>query len=302
MSAVATDVAHTHRLASAHTVDGVCGDDAVCVSTAAALLDAAAAVADVVAAGGVPGGVGSGAPRVGVDLGTASCVLVVLAGERPVWVGSRPSGALRDGVIVDFAGAVETVRELRAAAGQALGVALAGAATAHPPCVPAADARACTYVCEAAGFDGVVLVDEVSAAQRTLGVRDGVIVDVGGGSTGVGVFRGGELVALDDRPGGGHHLDLILAGALGLPVEEAEVRKRTDPDGVFGVLVPGLQRIAENVRALTAGHEDLPLHLAGGALMLPGAAGVIGDRLGREVVTHPHALLITPVGIARCVP
>ena len=106
--------------------------------------------------------------RVGVDLGTATCVLVVLDGDVPIWVDSRPSAALRDGVVVDFARAVATVRLLRERAQEALGVALNGAATAHPPCIPAEDARACTYVCEAAGFTDVTLVDEVSAAQRTL--------------------------------------------------------------------------------------------------------------------------------------
>src|SRR6185312_11826027 len=140
---------------------------------------------------------------------------------------------------------------LKAAAEEALGVELTTAATAHPPCVPAADARACTYVCESAGFADVGLVDEVSAAQRTLGVRDGVVVDVGGGSTGVGVFRDGALVALDDRPGGGHHLDLVLAGALGLTGEQAEAHKREHPAESLPILVPGLQRIAESVRAMT---------------------------------------------------
>ncbi len=250
---------------------------------------------------------GARAVRVGVDLGTASCVLVVLAvdgdgRERPVWVDARPSGALRDGVVVDFARAAGTVRTLRERAEPAVGTALPAAATAYPPCIPVEDARACTYVCETAGFAEVTLVDEVSAAQRTLDVRDGVVVDVGGGSTGVGVFRGGELVRLDDRPGGGHHLDLVLAGARGIPVEDAEAHKREHPDDAFPVLVPGLQRIAENVRALTVGHEDLPLHLAGGALMLPGAGAVLADYLGRPVVTYPHALLITPIGIARSMP
>ncbi|MFC7659161.1 hypothetical protein ACFQV8_26170 [Pseudonocardia benzenivorans] len=56
------------------------------------------------------------------------------------------------------------------------------------------------------------------------------------------------------------------------------------------------------MRALTAGHEDLPLHLAGGALMIPGAGDVLAGYLERTVVTYPHALLITPVGIARSAP
>ena len=242
----------------------------------------------------------SGPLRVGVDLGTASCVLVVLdAADRPVWVDSHPSGALRDGVVVDFARATATVRRLKEAAEQALGRELATAATAYPPCIPVQDARACTYVCETAGFADVVLVDEVSAAQRTLEVTDGVVVDVGGGSTGVGVFRDGRLTALDDRAGGGHHLDLMLAGALGIDLEAAEPYKRDHPGEAFGILVPGLQRIAESVRAMTHGEEELPLHLAGGALMIAGAGDVLATYLERTVVTYPHALLITPVGIAR---
>lgn len=261
------------------------------------LLDAATACR------GGPPAAAEGALRVGVDLGTASCVLVVLdERDRPVWVDSHPSGALRDGVVVDFARATATVRELKRRAEAALGVELTAAATAYPPCIAPADARACGYVCEAAGFADVALVDEVSAAQRTLGVADGVVVDVGGGSTGVGVFRDGALVALDDRAGGGHHLDLVLAGALGLRVDEAEAYKRERPDAALPILVPGLQRIAESVRAMTHDAGDLPLHLAGGALMLAGAGTVLATYLGRDVMTYPHALLITPIGIARSAP
>jgi ethanolamine utilization protein EutJ len=244
-----------------------------------------------------------GPVRVGVDLGTATTVLVVLDCDgRPVWVDSHPSGALRDGVVVDFAGAVASVGGLRQRAEQVLGVQLLDAATAFPPQIPVADARACRFVCEAAGFGEVALVDEVSAAQRTLDVLDGVVVDVGGGSTGVGVFRDGGLVALDDRPGGGHHLDLVLAGALGVPVDVAERYKREHPREALPVVVPVLQRIAESVRLMTPDAADLPLHLAGGALMLPGAGDVVAAWLGRPVVTHPHALLITPLGIARSAP
>ncbi|MDT7653703.1 MAG: ethanolamine utilization protein EutJ, partial [Pseudonocardiales bacterium] len=99
--------------------------------------------------GQVPGTPPAGPLRVGIDLGTASCVLVVLdAHDQPVWVDSHPSGALRDGVVVDFAKAVATVRLLKIRAEEALGVTLETAATAYPPCIPVKDARACTYVCE----------------------------------------------------------------------------------------------------------------------------------------------------------
>ncbi len=240
--------------------------------------------------------------RVGVDLGTASCVLVVLdAAGDPVLVAAHPSGAIRDGVVVDFAAVASAIRLLRTQAEKDLGTALIAAATAYPPGVGASDSRACRYVCEAAGFAEVQLVDEVTAAQRTLGVSDGVIVDVGGGSTGVGVYRRGQRVALEDRPGGGHHLDLILAGALGIGVAEAERRKREEPEACLPVLVPGLERIAESVRAMTVDAADLPLHLAGGALMIPGADEIVAEYLQRTTVCYPHALLITPIGIARSV-
>jgi ethanolamine utilization protein EutJ len=113
------------------------------------------------------------------------------------------------------------------------------------------------------------------------------------------VFRHGRLEALDDRPGGGYHLDLILAGALGLSIEEAERRKREQAAASLPILIPGLQRIAESVRHMTRGAEDLPLHLAGGALMIPGAGDVLAKYLERPVMTYPQALLITPIGIAR---
>src|SRR5690606_17463688 len=100
------------------------------------LLEAAAA-----RVGEPPGFVPDGVLRVGVDLGTATCVFVVLdAEDRPLWVDSRPSRALRDGVVVDFAGAAETVRALKSRAEEALGVALVRAATAYPPCIPLGDA------------------------------------------------------------------------------------------------------------------------------------------------------------------
>lgn len=236
----------------------------------------------------------------GVDLGTASCVLTVVdADGEPVWVDVHYTAALRDGVVVDFAEAASAVRVLKHSAEEALGVELATAATAYPPMIGAEDSRACRFVVEAAGFTDVDLVDEVSAANHTLGVTDGVVVDVGGGSTGVGVFHRGELKVLDDRPGGGHQLDLILAGALRTGLTEAERIKRKEAASHLAQLRPGLERIAESIRTLTVGWEELDLHLAGGALMLPGAAEIIGSYLGRTVRSYPHALLITPLGIAR---
>jgi ethanolamine utilization protein EutJ len=65
------------------------------------------------------------------------------------------------------------------------------------------------------------------------------------------------------------------------------------------VLRPGLERVAANIDRLARGAKDLPIHLVGGAHMIRGAGEVIAHYLERPVVEYPHALLITPFGIAR---
>ena len=237
--------------------------------------------------------------RFGVDLGTATIVIaaVDVAGQAVYWNFER-ARVVRDGVVVDFQGAVEVVRRLKAAAEQALGLSVEEAATAHPPAIPASECRACAFVLQQAGIDCRRLVDEVGAANAVLSVQDGAVVDVGGGSTGVGVWRGGELVRLDDVAGGGHHLDLILAGALGIAVEAAEERKRTQGDQVVQILRPGVERVAESIRRLCGGVDPGVVHLAGGALQLPGADAIVERYLGWPVQAWRHAELITPFGIA----
>ena len=237
--------------------------------------------------------------RFGIDLGTATLVITAVdAHAVPVYWDFLRARVVRDGVVVDFAGAVEGVRELKARAEAALRTTVEAAATAHPPEVPASECRACAYVLQQAGIECRALVDEVSAANAMLGVRDGAVIDVGGGSTGVGVFRDGTLASLSDRAGGGHHLDLILAGALKLPVEDAEAHKREHGADVVQILRPGLERVAESIRRQCGGTDPGVVHLAGGALQLPGAEDIIARYLGWSVQGYEHAELITPFGIA----
>lgn len=237
--------------------------------------------------------------RFGVDLGTATIVLsaVDADGEAVYW-DFLPEQAVRDGVVVDFRRAAEAVAVLKRRAETALGRPVESAAAAHPPGVPVSDCRACRFVLEQAGIECRVLTDEVSAAIAMLGIEDGVIVDVGGGSTGVGTLAAGKLVTLSDRPGGGHHLDLILAGALGISIEDAEKRKRLEGAEHLHILRPGIERVAESIRR-QCGEGPHTVHLAGGALMIPGASQVVEQYLGWPVVAYPHAQLITPFGIAR---
>ena len=237
--------------------------------------------------------------RFGVDLGTATIVLTGIDNNlRPVYWNFLPCEAVRDGVVVHFAEAVTAVRALAAEAAQALGVEVVEAATAFPPGVAQAEARACRYVLENASVTCRRLVDEISAAQRLLQIKDGAIADVGGGSTGVGVVVNSELVSLTDAPGGGHHLDLIIAGALRIPVDNAERRKRTGEAGLSSILRPGLERIANSIGKQIAPRTVETVHLVGGAVRVPGAPEIIGRYLGLRTVGYAHSELVTPFGIA----
>lgn len=239
------------------------------------------------------------AARFGIDLGTATIVLTAVDGAGcPVYWDFIRAGVVRDGVVVDFQGAVQAVQQLKSRAETILGMAVEEAATAHPPAVPSSDCRACHYVLQQAGVECRALVDEVSAANALLQIRDGAVVDVGGGSTGVGIFRDGKLSHLSDQPGGGHQLDLILAGALKLSIEDAEVMKREHGDGVAPLLRPGIERIAESIRRQCAGVCPGTLHLAGGALRLPQTDAVVSRYLDWPVQSYVHGELITPFGIA----
>ena len=235
----------------------------------------------------------------GVDLGTATIVLTAIDRQRrPVYWASLPCQAVRDGVVVNFGDAVAAVKQLKNNATIALQQEISTAATAFPPGVPVAEARACRYVLENAGITCRNLVDEVSAAQALLQLTEGAIVDVGGGSTGVGVVVDGAIVALDDEPGGGHHLDLILAGALGIAVEDAEERKRRGDEDYSHILRPGVERIASSIVRQIGNHPVRSIHLVGGAVRVPHAASIVAAFSGIETRAYPHSELVTPFGIA----
>jgi ethanolamine utilization protein EutJ len=265
------------------------------------LLEAAAAVHGPSASGlsSVPD---PAAPvHVGVDLGTAYVVVAVVDDDgSPLAIASRFANVVRDGVVVDFAGAVAIVTELVGEVQGRLGRQLTTAATTYPPGVPVSEVRACRYVVEAAGLECTTLVDEPTAANAVLRVRDGAVVDVGGGTTGIAVLRDGQVVAVADEPTGGTHVSLVLAGGLGLSLEEAE-RVKTDPDRQADLL-PRVRPVFDKIATIVARHLDThdvtDLHLVGGTAAFPGIVEVVADRTGRRVHAPVHPLLVTPVGVA----
>ncbi len=278
------------------------------VMDAAAAAIAGAPIAGAPITGSSAGGAGpvgpvTGALKVGVDLGTAYTVVVALdEHDRPLAGAAEFADVVRDGVVVDFLGALDLLTRLKARVEARLGRALTSAHGAYPPGIPEDDARAVRHVIEAAGMDCTGLVDEPSAANAVLGLTDGVVVDVGGGTTGIAVVRAGRIVHTADEATGGHHLSLVVAGALGVDLETAEALKR-DPaqqDRLFPVVRPVIEKVATIVARQVPDWPGGAIHLVGGSVAFPHFAEVVAEVTGREAVVPAHPLYVTPLGIARC--
>ena len=243
--------------------------------------------------------------KVGVDLGTAFTVIVALdAQDRPLAAASERADVVRDGVVTDFVGAVDLLRRLKAQVEDRLGVTLCAGHGAYPPGVPVGDVRAVRHVLEAADLECTGLVDEPSAANEVLQLDDGVVVDVGGGTTGIAVVRDGAVVHTADEPTGGTHLTLVIAGALGIPIEEAELLK-VDPAEqarLFPLVRPVMEKVAAIVVANTRGYHVPQVHLVGGTVAFPGFAEVVAEAGGWPTIVPVHPLYVTPLGIARSAP
>jgi ethanolamine utilization protein EutJ len=243
--------------------------------------------------------------KVGVDLGTAYTVLVALdADDRPLAAAYEFADVVRDGVVTDFIGAIDLVRRLKADVEKRLGVRIAAASGAYPPGVPLSEVRAVGNVIQAADMDCTGLVDEPSAANAVLRLSDGVVVDVGGGTTGVAVICGGEVVHTADEPTGGTHFTLVVAGALGVDFLTAEALKKdpTEQRRLFPLVRPVMEKVATIVARSTRGWPTPKVYLVGGTAAFPGFAEVVSQACGLDAVVPVAPLFVTPLGIARSAP
>ena len=121
----------------------------------------------------------------GVDLGTACVVIAVLdENKQPIAGAMRYADVVRDGMVVDYIGAVQIVRELKEEIEAKIGVELVYAAGAIPPGTDTLDGGAVKNVIEGAGFECTNLLDESTAANLVLQMKNGAVVDIGGGTTG----------------------------------------------------------------------------------------------------------------------
>lgn len=235
--------------------------------------------------------------HVGIDLGTADVVLMVVdRNGLPVAAFLQWAEVVRDGVVIDFIGAVDIVRDLLEKAQNRLGREFTAASTSFPP---GTEARLSTNILETAGLDVTLVRDEPSCVAHLLTLDRAAVVDVGGGTTGTAVVHDGNVVFSGDEPTGGTHISLSIAGRFEIPVEEAEQRKRQpEKYGILGIARPTIERISDIVAAHIKGRGVESLVLSGGTCCLPGIETIFEKELGLPVKVPVEPLLLTPLSIA----
>lgn len=239
--------------------------------------------------------------RVGVDLGTAYTVLVVLDEHNEPLIGEYQfAQVVRDGLVVDFIGAVDLLRGMKRRVEAQLGIQLSHAATGFPPGVPSAERQATANVVEAAGMVCKRMIDEPTAANNVLGLQEGVIVDIGGGTTGIAIVEDGKVVFSADEATGGTHMSLVIAGANDITLEAAEVLKKdpAEQSRLFPTVRPVMEKMGTIIERNIRGSGAKTIVLVGGTPLFPGIAEVIENSTGLPTQVPPNPLFVTPLGIA----
>ena len=238
---------------------------------------------------------------VGVDLGTANIVITILDKDgKPIAGATQRSRVVRDGIVVDFMGAIGIVRKLKEDLEEKLGIEITEGYTAIPPGVEQGSVKAIVNVIESAGIDVLKVVDEPTAASYVLGITDGVVVDLGGGTTGISILEKGKVVFVADEPTGGTHMTLVLAGSYGVDFETAEDIKtdKKKEKEVFVQITPVLQKMASIVKKYIKDYKVKDVYLVGGACSFDGSEGVFEKELGLNIYKPYMPVYITPLGIA----
>ncbi|KAA8676571.1 ethanolamine utilization protein EutJ [Clostridium sp. HV4-5-A1G] len=239
--------------------------------------------------------------KVGVDLGTSNIVITVLdENNRPVTGELYSANVVRDGIVVEYLNAVNILRKLKGKLEVVLDRKLEYAATAIPPGISSGNTKVIANVVEAADFIVTNIIDEPTAASNVLKIRDGAVVDVGGGTTGISVLKDGKVVHSADEPTGGHHLSLVVSGALHMDYEEAEKYKINEEnyDEVFALVRPVIEKMADIVLKNIEGYDVSTIYLVGGTCCLKNIESIFKKYTGIETIKPYNPLLVTPMGIA----
>lgn len=239
--------------------------------------------------------------KVGIDLGTAYIVMVVLdSSNAPLACVYEYADVIRDGLVVDYVKCCGIVKRLKDRIEQLVGCELAYAAIAVPPGTSEADSATHRYVAQSAGFEVTDILDEPTAANAVLDIKNGAVVDVGGGTTGISIFKAGKVVHVTDEPTGGTHLSLVIAGNRHISFDEAEEIKK-DParrNEFFPTVTPVIEKIGAIIKESVAGFHVSLICMVGGTCCLEGMEKVIEKYTGIKAVKPANPFFVTPLGIA----
>lgn len=239
--------------------------------------------------------------KVGVDLGTANIVLVVTdMKNNPIAGLIEPAKVVRDGIVVDYMGAIKIVRDLKEKLEKLINKELVYAACAIPPGIDPRSVKSISNVVESADFVVTNIVDEPTAAAKALKIKDGAIVDLGGGTTGISLLKNGKVVGTWDEPTGGHHMNLTIAGYYNIDIDEAEKLKiNSNNREIFTIIKPVLEKMASIVKNVLDDKDVEDLYLVGGASNFDGIEELFEKITGIKTHRSEEALLVTPLGIAK---
>ncbi|WP_300367683.1 ethanolamine utilization protein EutJ [Brachyspira sp.] len=238
---------------------------------------------------------------VGVDLGTAYIVLVVIDSRgKPVAAELQYAEVVRDGLVVDYSKACSIVRELKEKLENRLGVELVNSAIAMPPGVNNKSVATHRYVAESAGFEVLNVVEEPEAANYILNIKNGAVVDVGGGTTGIAIFNEGKMIYTADEPTGGTHFTLTIAGNYGIPFNEAENKKKdkNTTKEIFRIVMPVIQKVGSIINKHIKDYNVDLICLVGGTVCLDGFENIIEKETKIKTIKPKNPFLVTPLGIA----
>ena len=238
--------------------------------------------------------------KVGLDLGTAYVVLVVLDEEdNPIACEKQAASVLKDGVVVDYVGALQIVRTLKEKLEARIGTELQYCAIAMPAGTEDS-VKTHQYIAEGAGLEVTNILDEPSAANAIYQIEDGVVVDIGGGTTGLAILKNGKVVQIEDEPTGGTHLSLVLSGNYKISFAEAEEIKQNYKrhKEIFPVVKPVIEKMASIVNRYVKKEEVDTLYLCGGTCCLTGIEKVLEKETGIKTIKPANPFLVTPTGIA----
>jgi len=237
----------------------------------------------------------------GVDLGTACVVVAVLdENKRPVAGRYLYADVVRDGMVVDYIGAVRIVRDMKSQIEEELDTELIYAAAAIPPGTGTLDGGAVKNVVQSAGFELTNLLDESTAANNLLNLQNGAVVDIGGGTTGISIFENGEVVYIADEPTGGTHFSLVISGAYQMEFEKADEYKRNPAHHreLLPVLKPVVEKVASIINYHIRGRDVNQIVLVGGTSCLTGIEEIVEKQTGIPTFKPKNPMFVTPLGIA----